>query len=124
MVFSESKCFCFRFAVQQTFFFATKTIFLRHKVLTEYFLCPFQRQTFFPTKTIAPPPFKLNGCSLSCCLCATIIIRIVHMVHKQQLIKSYSHVPVVCVSLLYWNPNMVIYMYKYLCTELIKGIFN
>ena len=52
------------------YFFSTKTSFLRHKVLSEYFFLPRDR-TFCssslliePKKTM-PPPFKLNGCSLS-----------------------------------------------------------
>ena len=42
MFFSESNYFLFRFEAQRNFYFVTlffspKTIFLRHKVLTEYF---------------------------------------------------------------------------------------
>ena len=33
--------------LSQHYFFSTKTIFLSHKVLTEYFFCQFQRQNFF-----------------------------------------------------------------------------
>ena len=65
--------------VVATLFFSTKTIFLRPKVLTEYFFCPFQRQNiifnqicrqkWFSQKKHSPPPptptpYKLNGCSL------------------------------------------------------------
>ena len=89
--FSESK-YLFTSGAQQNVFFAKNygdsicflqniftfkcrntNIFLRHKVLTEYFFCPFQRQNFFNQiwrqknhRTPPPPrPFKLNGCSLN-----------------------------------------------------------
>ena len=83
--FSESKYFFgLRSAAEfffhnnlQHYFFSTKTTFLRHKVLTEFFFLPISETEFFfqsnlptknfPLKNYSPlllPPFKLNGCSL------------------------------------------------------------
>ena len=62
------------------FFLQKQCIFYGHKVLTEYFFCPFQRQNLFFNQICRqkknffshqknhspppPPPFKLNGCCL------------------------------------------------------------
>ena len=73
-VFSASRRSGFIFFV--TFFFFYKNdLFIRHKVLSEYFFCSCQRRNFFhqicwqkivfPEKPLPSSPFKLNGCSLT-----------------------------------------------------------
>ena len=87
MVFVRSQKNYFRFAAQQTilftenfvrdkllrhYFFLTKTSFFRHKALSKYFFLPTSETEMFSRSNLLtkkphtiPPPFKLNGHSLS-----------------------------------------------------------
>ena len=57
-------------------FSSTKTRFLKHKVLSEYFFLPKSRQTFFPIKAVEP--------------------------RRPYIVPNFSHKPDVPLSMCYW----------------------